>query len=271
MAFYFFDPSPIQSIEGLVRLWGVALAFVNGALDLDRKFDFVSHWPPLLERTITLTAIIILRLSRSKLSAHLDLEAGEKAYFNVVDCMKKASLQPGDLRTRAVSILSRLWTYQDVFKYPDGTVDSLRTRIRSRLSMSILFDCFLWFKDITLDRPVSSQPEDNGETPESGSLQRPDAPPAPQPSQAANGASSGPSISQPAAPSTGDEDVVMASVPISSNPMAFADNLNFATMQGFNEFQPYAPAAWMVPDYDWAANFEFSAETLPNVPWATPR
>src|SRR5215469_6832581 len=163
MAFYFFEPTPSLNMEGLVRLWGVALQLIDIIMELDRKMSLISYWPSLIERTMALTAITILRLSRSSMAPHLDLEAGEKAYFSAIKAFEKASLQPDDLRSRAVKILSQLWTNQDVFKYPDGHIDSLRTRIRSRLSMSIVFDCFLWFKDTALDHFNPFQHEKNAE------------------------------------------------------------------------------------------------------------
>lgn len=261
MAFYFFDPSPSQNMEGLVRLWSVALSLVNGIIELDRQTNVVSYWPAFVERTITLAAIVILRLSRSNIAPHLDLEAGEQAYFNVIKCMKIASLQPGDLRTRAAGILSKLWANQDIFKYPDGHVDSLRTRIRSRLSMSIVFDCFLWYKDTALDRLSPFQHEKYQDNSEPESV-------VPQTSVLA---SSQPAASQPPAdtnPSTsGDGDVVMAAMPMTSMPMGIADDMNIDISNHFNDFSSPSGAGWMVPDYDWAANFEFSADTLPSVPW----
>lgn len=98
MSFYFFEPTPSLNMEGLVRLWGVALQLIDIVMELDRKMNLISYWPSLIERTTALTAITILRLSRSSMAPHLDLEAGEKAYFSTIKAFKKASLQPDDLR-----------------------------------------------------------------------------------------------------------------------------------------------------------------------------
>lgn len=257
MAFYFFEPTPSLNMEGLVRLWGVALSLIDTILELDRKMSLVSYWPAFVERSATLTAITILRLSRSTIAPHLDLEAGEQAFFNAVKCFKKASLHPGDLRSRAVEILSKLWANQDVFKYPDGHIDSLRTRIRSRLSMSILFDCFLWYKNTSLDRFNPFQHEKYSQTND------------PDPAVPSNSVLAGP-MHVPADPSvdvttstSNDSDEVMASMPITSMPMGIADDMNVDMARQFSDIS----AGWMVPDYDWAANFQFSADTLPTVPW----
>src|SRR5579871_4253118 len=206
MAFYFFEPTPSLNMEGLVRLWGVALQLIDIVMELDRKMNLISYWPSLVERTTALTAITILRLSRSSMSPYLDLEAGEKAYFSAIKAFEKASLQPDDLRSRAVKILSQLWTNQDVFKYPDGHIDSLRTRIRSRLSMSIVFDCFLWYKDTTLDHVNPFQHEKSVESSTAEEEQN-----GPQ-EASSEGAIGGTSLNV-APSSSADQDVNMASIP----------------------------------------------------------
>jgi len=264
MAFYFFDPTPSLNMEGLVRLWGVALQLVDIVMELDQNMSLISYWPSLVERTTTLAAIIILRLSRSNMAPHLDVEAGEKAYFSVVKAIEKASLQPDDLRSRAVKILSRLWTNQDVFKYPDGHVDSLRTRIRSRLSMSIVFDCFLWYKDTALDRFNPFQHENdiegNSSDEESDSPETA-VPQQQQQQQQQTTAMAGPSLNITTS-GTADQDMIMASVPLTAMP-ATATGDSMMDILAMNDLT----AGWMVPDYDWAANFQFSAESLPSLPW----
>ena len=256
MAFYFFEPTPSMNMEGLVRLWGVALQLIDIIMELDRKMSLISYWPSLIERAMALTSITILRLSRSSMAPHLDLEAGEKAYFSAIKAFEKASLQPDDLRSRAVKILSQLWTNQDVFKYPDGHIDSLRTRIRSRLSMSIVFDCFLWFKDTALDHFNPFQHEKNAE----GST-------AEEENNGPDSTMAGPSFNV-TTPSSTDQDVIMASIPLTTmSTGAVGDSM--PDIHAINDLT----AGWMVPDYDWAANFPVSTEplsslpSLPSLPW----
>ena len=247
MAFYFFEPTPSLNMEGLVRLWGVALQLIDIIMELDRKMSLISYWSSLIERTMTLTAVTILRLSRSSMAPHLDLDAGEKAYFSAIKAFQKASLQPDDLRSRAVTILSQLWTNQDVFKYPDGHIDSLRTRIRSRLSMSIVFDCFLWYKDTALDHFSPFQHEENAESITESASEVAMAEPSPN----------------VAPSSSADQDVIMASVPLTSMPAGAAGD-SMLDIHAINDLT----AGWMVPDYDWAANFQVSTlPSLPSLPW----
>ena len=94
-----------------------------------------------------LAALSIFKIYRSKLGPFVDLSAGEKAYFSAIRFSRQASLENDDLEARGVSILSQLWTSQVVFQRSNGQVDSLGTRIRTRLSMSVVFDCFWWWKE----------------------------------------------------------------------------------------------------------------------------
>lgn len=93
-----------------------------------------------------LAAFTILKIHRSELAPHLDLQAGEQAYFAAIFFAREESLQNNDLSARAASILGQLWNSQSIFKNKNGTVDSLTSRISSRLSMSTLFDCLWWWR-----------------------------------------------------------------------------------------------------------------------------
>ena len=79
--------------------------------------------------------------------AFVDVDAGQKAYFAAILFFRKSSLESDDLCARAAGILTQLWTSNNVFKCSNGRIESLGTRIRSRLSMSIVFDCFWWWKE----------------------------------------------------------------------------------------------------------------------------
>jgi transcriptional regulatory protein LEU3 len=100
-----------------------------------------------IHRSLTLAALSILKLSRSGLAQYLDLASGEMAYFACVSILKADSLKYNDLAARGAMILTQLWTSENVFRTPTGTVDGLALRVRSRLSMSIMFDCFWYWRE----------------------------------------------------------------------------------------------------------------------------
>ena len=94
-----------------------------------------------------LAAFIVLKISRSCLAGRVDLRTGEKAYFSTIVSLRESSLENDDLYARGAMILTQLWTSTRLFRGPDGIVDGLSLRIRTRLSMSVVFDCFWWWRE----------------------------------------------------------------------------------------------------------------------------
>jgi hypothetical protein len=118
---------------------------------------------------MTLTGFIILKLVRSEFAQHLDLVAGERAYFQAVQFCKNMSLQQGDLSARAAAIMTNLWSSTKVFKKRDGSVESLGLRLRTRLSMSVSFDMF-WYWREEFGNMLNPYSEDRGSTGDDNSM-----------------------------------------------------------------------------------------------------
>jgi hypothetical protein len=147
LSFYFLDHLTSEHEEGLVQLYTLACNFFEDIMNQDTSTRVVELCMMFVERTVMLAAISILKIYRSKLAPFIDLNAGERAYFSAIRFLRQTSLENDDLGARGVSILSQLWTSQNVFRRPNGQHDSLATRIRSRLSMSVVFDCFWWWRE----------------------------------------------------------------------------------------------------------------------------
>jgi transcriptional regulatory protein LEU3 len=113
---------------------------------LTSNSGFVDISPLFIDRAVTLAAITILKIQRSYIASYVNLEEGERAYSNAIRYMRQASLQSSDTGQRIVTILTQLWTSKSIFRRSDGSIESLGTRIRSRLSMSIVFDCFWYWR-----------------------------------------------------------------------------------------------------------------------------
>lgn len=149
LAYYFLEPLESLNKEGLLRLYTVACGFIQDMTAQDEGDHRNELCTTFVERTITLAAISILKIHRSELAPFVDLDAGEKTYFSAILLVRKASIENDDLGARAASILSQLWTSQKAFRRrPDGRGGKgLETKIRSRLSMSAVFDAFWWWRE----------------------------------------------------------------------------------------------------------------------------
>lgn len=157
LAYYFFEHPENPNQAGMLHLYSAACSFIETAVAEDERVELTETCPVFIERTISLAAFTILKISRSSLSQHIDAEAGEKAYFSAILLCRRASLQSDDISARAATIMTQLWNSKIIFRQADGRVQSLRTRIRSRLSLSIVFDCFWWWREEFAGQPSPYQ------------------------------------------------------------------------------------------------------------------
>ncbi|KIX10087.1 uncharacterized protein Z518_01168 [Rhinocladiella mackenziei CBS 650.93] len=141
-SFHFFIRSPEIDSTSLVQLYIVACTVIEAIVKMDGTEDVAGSSTAYIQKMLLLAAFVILRITRSHLAPTLDLERGRKAYFALIFYCRRVSLQDSDLSSRAGVILTQLWTSKNAFENSDGTVDCLTLRCRSRLSMSVVFDCF---------------------------------------------------------------------------------------------------------------------------------
>jgi hypothetical protein len=127
----------------------------------DQQSGFVDTCTVFIDRCVTLAAFTILKIVRSPLSEHIDLEAAERAYFLAIRFARRVTLQSDDLGARGATLMSQLWTSKNIFRYGSGRVESLRGRIRSRLAMSVVFDCFWWWREEFGGRPSPYRDDTN--------------------------------------------------------------------------------------------------------------
>lgn len=114
---------------------------------LSQTANFIAQCPSFIDRTLTLTGFVILKLARSPLAQHLDLAAGKHAYFQAVQFSKNMSMQTHDLGARCAAIMTDLWSSAKVFQGRNGRIDPLALRLRTRLSMSVSFDMFWYWRE----------------------------------------------------------------------------------------------------------------------------
>ncbi|KAK1050702.1 hypothetical protein LTR74_016983 [Friedmanniomyces endolithicus] len=145
---YFFHAPDRPKKEGLAGLYSIAIMVIETVAALERSGTPIEYFSTVyIRRTLSLAALSILKLSRSCLAQHLDLVKGEAAYLSVVSMMRADSFQYNDLTARGTTIRSQLWNSQHVFRSPSGADNSLALRVRGRLSMSIVYDCFWYWRE----------------------------------------------------------------------------------------------------------------------------
>ncbi|UKZ71198.1 uncharacterized protein TrAtP1_012159 [Trichoderma atroviride] len=147
LAYHFLVDSAFRKPEGFISLYAVACNLVNMVCQRSEAEESIPKIAPaFIQKTIVLASCTILKIHRSELAPHLDLEAGEQAYFASIVFAREGSIQNNDLSARGATIFSQLWNSQKIFKGKDGKIDSLSSRISSRLSTSVVFDCLWWWR-----------------------------------------------------------------------------------------------------------------------------
>lgn len=147
MAFHFFAHPMSPDAEGLSRFYSLCVSTINTASAMTQTVNLPSVAQSFVDRTICLAGFSILRLVRSPLAQHLDLAVGEQAFFQAVQFLKNVSLQPGDIGMRTAMIMHDLWNSNKVFRRKDGRIESLGLRLRTRLSMSVSYDMFWYWRE----------------------------------------------------------------------------------------------------------------------------
>jgi transcriptional regulatory protein LEU3 len=151
MAFHFFahPTNPGPDADGLSRFFSLCVSVIQAAATMQttQKTYLPSVSQSFIDRTITLAGFSILRLIRSPLAQHLDILAGEQAYHQAIQFLKHVSLQRGDIHYRTAYIMSDLWGSEKVFRSRDGRVEPLYLRLRTRLSMSVSYDMFWYWRE----------------------------------------------------------------------------------------------------------------------------
>lgn len=151
MAFHFFahPTNPGPDADGLSRFYSLCVSVIQTAtnMTMTQQTAFAQVSQSFIDRTITLAGFSILRLVRSPLAQHLDLAIGEQAFSQAVQFLNNVSLQQGDIGNRTALIMKDLWGSSKVFRRKDGRVESLGLRLRTRLSMSISYDMFWYWRE----------------------------------------------------------------------------------------------------------------------------
>ncbi|KAL5392286.1 hypothetical protein DPSP01_000800 [Paraphaeosphaeria sporulosa] len=243
LAFHFFahPVNPGPDAESLSRLYSLCISTLQTAHAMTQQANFAFISQSFIDRTVTLAGFVILKLTRSHIHQHFDLAAGEQAYYNAAQFSKATSLQNGDLGERCCQILKDLWQSNRVFRRRDGSIESLGIRLRTRLSMSVSFDMFWYWRE---EFGQMYNPYNGEEGLPANARSRPTTP----------GMSQAHTVTAPPQPIKMDtHGLPPQSMGTQSAPMSFDGGWD-------GEAYMFPPMLDQFPDYDWAASFDFSQD-----------
>lgn len=250
-------------MESLSRFYSLCINVIHAATNLIQQ----SYFSFAMDRSITLAGFVLLKLVRSSLAPHLDLAAGEKAYFQAIHFLNSVSLQQGDIYVRTALIMKDLWGSNKVFVKKNGQTESLGLRLRTRLGMSVSYDMFWYWREEFGNMPnpyngdetaAPSNDPTRPSTPPPQNAYVPDEPMLTQSAQTHMQPQQLPAMPMSTQIPMNKFDPSLVQMPSDSAVMSFDtwDNSDYSVPPMMDQF----------PDYDWAAGFDFSNTEFPTMP-----
>lgn len=94
----------------------------------------------------------LLKLCKSFFASHINMEYTRNLFNRTVSAIRRASVSSNDLPERMAEVLAQMWrlgsSQGTAGSNPTGIDDSLRLKVRCRMSMSLLYDSvWRWRED----------------------------------------------------------------------------------------------------------------------------
>lgn len=164
---FFNSEARFERREDLVALYYAAIDFLDSVFELQAEEKLV-YVPYYIMQMALAAGFALLKLLNSDFAARLPFDQGKNYVLRTIDAMRKARVVPNDLVDRLAEVLAQLWkessrgrslhsmSQSPVVGNPNVSMfanqnqrresagmleDPLGLIIRSRMSMSVVFDC----------------------------------------------------------------------------------------------------------------------------------
>lgn len=182
----FFDTTTRASLRSdLMDTYFAATAFLDQCLNLESEGKLV-YAPNYIIQMILAAGFALLKLLNSEYAVKLPTDEGRRYFMRTVNIVRHTSVAPNDLYQRLAEVLAQLWkasgsgNSQASKVGTPGTVDSqedaLRLKVRSRMSMSVVFDSVWRWREAQVNgaaENLDSTVVNNPTNPESSSASTP--------------------------------------------------------------------------------------------------
>lgn len=158
----FFDNQTTKDYrQALSALYNAATSFLEAALGLETTVGPVLAYSSNYIYQMTLAAgFCLLKLCTSFFAVHLDMEYSKSLFNGTIRALRSMSVSENDLPERLAEVLAQMWRMggsstgqqqqqQQVAGHAEQQPDnSLRLKVRCRMSMSLVFDSvWRWRED----------------------------------------------------------------------------------------------------------------------------
>lgn len=121
----------------------------------------LSYTPYYVYQMMVAAGCTLLKLSKSFFAAHIDMEYTKSLFNRTIWAVRGVSVSSNDLPERLAEVLAQMWRLSGAPQITSGSDvdDSLRLKVRCRMSMSLLFDSvWRWREDArTKGRNIEGQ------------------------------------------------------------------------------------------------------------------
>ncbi|KAF3387168.1 Regulatory protein LEU3 [Penicillium rolfsii] len=150
---FFDEPSAKDYRERLLSLYVATTSFLEVVMNLETEVGPVlSYTPYYIYQMMVAAGCTLLKLSKSFFSSHIDMEYTKNLFNRTIWAIRGVSVSSNDLPERLAEVLAQMWRLSGGTQRSAGNNtdvdDSLRLKVRCRMSMSLLFDSvWRWRED----------------------------------------------------------------------------------------------------------------------------
>lgn len=149
---FFDEPTTKNYRERVLSLYVATTSFLETVLNLETEVGPVlSYTPYYVYQMMVAAGCTLLKLCKSFFSSHIDMDYTKHLFNRTIWAIRGVSASSNDLPERLAEVLAQMWRLGGATHRSNNSTDfddSLRLKVRCRMSMSLLFDSvWRWRED----------------------------------------------------------------------------------------------------------------------------
>lgn len=149
---FFDEPTTKNYRERVLSLYVATTSFLENVLNLETDVGPVlSYTPYYVYQMMVAAGCTLLKLCKSFFSSHIDMDYTKHLFNRTIWAIRGVSASSNDLPERLAEVLAQMWRLGGATHRSNNSTDlddSLRLKVRCRMSMSLLFDSvWRWRED----------------------------------------------------------------------------------------------------------------------------
>ncbi|KAJ5534558.1 hypothetical protein N7527_000812 [Penicillium freii] len=149
---FFDEPTTKNYRERVLSLYVATTTFLEVVLNLETEVGPVlSYTPYYVYQMMVAAGCTLLKLCKSFFASHIDMEYTKNLFNRTIWAIRGVSASSNDLPERLAEVLAQMWRLGGATQRANNSTDvddSLRLKVRCRMSMSLLFDSvWRWRED----------------------------------------------------------------------------------------------------------------------------